>query len=72
MGCEYRGQLQLIDGSYLVYKLDVTVMGCEVAGTYSGIFHQETGGNWGDFLSVSVDDGKKRSLIFVFVDSSWE
>lgn len=72
MGCEYRGQLRLMDSAYLVYKLDVTVTGCEVAGVYSGILHQQTGGNWGDFLSVSVDDGRQRSLFFFFVDSSWD
>jgi len=71
-GCEYSGQLRLVDSAYLVYKLDVTVTGCEVAGTYSGILHQETGGNWGDFLSVSLDDGGKRPLSFVLVDPSWE
>ena len=71
-GCSYTGQLRLTDTRYFVYELDLTVAGCEVAGTYSGVLHQETGSGWGDFLSVSVDDGEQRALSFVLVDSSWD
>jgi hypothetical protein len=71
-GCEYTGQLRLIDSRFLVYELDLTVADCKVAGTYSGILHQLTGGMLGDILSVSVDDGDQRALSFFFLDSYWE
>ena len=60
-GCDYAGQLRLIDAPSVTYELDLTVTGCPLAGKYSGLANK-TSGPFNDVLHVSVDDGDQRTL----------
>jgi hypothetical protein len=67
-GCDYAGQLGIIDPRYNVYELTVTIAGCEMGGDYSGLASR-TAGPFEDVLHVSVDDGDQRALGLYLLNS---
>jgi len=67
-GCAYTGQLTLLDARYVIYELDLTITGCPLAGTYSGIANK-SGGPFNDVLHVAVDDGSQHALsLYLLLD----
>jgi hypothetical protein len=57
-GCLQSGQFALIDERYDLYEVAVTVLGCPLAGSYSGLASLREV-YWGirPGMTVSVDDG---------------
>jgi hypothetical protein len=63
-GCLQSGQFSLIDNRYSIVSVQLTVMACELAGSYSGLAQLEDLVDWGDTaITVSVDDGARALRI---------
>lgn len=63
-GCTYSGQFAATDPQFF-YDLDLTISGCPLEGTYSGIGHPHSG-PFNDILEVSLDDGDQHAVLLYF------
>ena len=67
-GCLQSGQFSLIDDRYSIVSVQLTVMACELAGSYGGLAQLEDLVDWWDTaITVSVDDGA-RALRILLLD----
>ena len=68
LGCLASGQFSLIDDRYSIVSVQLTVMACEFAGSYSGFAQLEDLVDWRDTaITVSVDNGN-RALRILLLD----
>lgn len=67
-GCLQSGQFSLIDDRYSIVSVQLTVMGCELAGSYNGLAQLEDLVDWWDTaVTVSVDDGAQALRILLII-----
>jgi hypothetical protein len=68
-GCLYSGQFSLIDERFNIVAVDISLAGCEGAGTYSGLAYREDLQEWYEkAIEVSVDDGKQALRIHLLIE----
>ena len=63
-GCTYSGQFAADDPQFF-YGLELTINGCPLEGTYSGIGHPHAG-PFNDILEVALDDGDQHAVLLHF------
>ena len=59
-GCLQSGHFALIDDRFSMLEVELTVTGCELAGSYNGLAYREELVDWWDeAITLSVDDGQQ-------------
>ncbi len=64
--CNYIGSMSTANPAYNLHLVSVSVEGCDLAGSFSGVATRLSG-PFNDRLLVSLNDGKQRSLRFLFL-----
>ncbi len=69
MGCLQTGQFSIIDERYSIVAVQLTLMGCELVGSYSGLAQLEDLVDWWDKgITVSVNDGARALRILLAIE----
>lgn len=59
-GCLQSGQFSVVDERYSLFAVDVSVTGCDLAGSYTGLaLYEDLVDLWEKSVTVSVDDGAR-------------
>ncbi len=67
-GCFQSGKFALIDERYSVLEVELTVTGCVLAGTYTGLAYREDLVDlWDKSITLSVDDGEQALGILLLL-----
>ena len=67
-GCLQSGHLALIDDRFSMLEVELTVTGCELAGSYTGLAYREELVDWWDeTITLSVDDGQQALRILLLL-----
>jgi len=68
LGCLQSGQFSLIDDRYSIVSVQLTILGCELAGSFSGLARREDLVDWWEHgINMSVDDGARAFRILLAV-----
>lgn len=67
-GCLQSGQFALIDERFSILEVVLTVTGCALAGSYTGLAYQEDlVDRWDKAITLSVDDGEQALRILLLL-----
>ena len=69
MGCLQSGQFSLVDERYSIVAVQMTVTGCALAGSYSGLAQLEDLVDWWQkSITISVDNGSQALRILMAIE----
>lgn len=67
-GCLHSGQFALIDDRFSLLEVELTILGCDLAGSYTGLAHRaELVDWWNEAITLSVDDGQQALRILLLL-----
>jgi hypothetical protein len=67
-GCLHSGQFALIDDRFSLLEVELTILGCDLAGYYTGLAYREELVDWWDkAITLSVDDGQRALRIILLM-----
>jgi hypothetical protein len=65
-GCLYSGQFALIDDRFSLLEVELMILGCDLAGSYTGLAFRREFVVWpGESITLSVDDGQRALRILL-------